>query len=154
MFQESIDKDFIETEFPICLNYPNLKVIPSDLSDNNAFAVGGLISQLSQASQDQFEDMAKEVTNIKTHNNKKRKISPYTELITYFTEMTSIMNGYCDDNDLDKIKDFFQERVGEFKRKAMKENNLFLQKYKSESRIVSSGVPQSKRVKAHGTDHY
>ena len=64
------------------------------------------------------------------------------------------MNGYCDDNNLDKIKDFFHERVGEFKRKAMKENNLFLRKYKTESSIVSSGVPQIKRVKAHGTHHY
>ena len=55
---DCLDKDFIEPEFLICLNYPNLKVIPSDFSENNAFVVGGLISQLSQASQDPFEDMA------------------------------------------------------------------------------------------------
>ena len=41
--------------------------------------------------------------------------NPYSELIPYFKEMISHMNGYCIEKDFVEIKNFFQNQVAKFK---------------------------------------
>ena len=82
------------------------------------------------------------------------KENPYSELIPYFKEMTSHMNGFCVENDFIEIKNFFQNQVAKFKEKANRNLPISCSVNQKKHQIISSSIPNSKKRKAHGTKHF
>ena len=143
---------FIQKPFPVCLNFPFLRVYPKDVV-NGISNVGGLSQVISNLPENCFDNAFDFMSNNASAKSSDEKSNPYSELMPYFKEMTSHMEGYCVDNDYSVIKNFFQGQVAKFKAIANQCINCDKEGEKKHE-IVSSSIPTSKKRKAHGTKHY
>ena len=155
--QTFVPSYFQRSDFPNCLNFPHLKVLQEDVSLGN-HDVTGLTQIISSYPEDALNKIIADATNsdiFSKANPKKPSDNPYAELIPYFVELTSSMEGWCDDEDFVDIKEFLTKKTSEFKGKA---NSILLEQGNKEIRrkreIVSSSIPSGKKKKAHGTKHY
>lgn len=155
--EEVIPSKFRKHDFPQCINYEQFRVLPKDLEDG-VHDVGGGITQSSCTFSNEkcvtmfdFNGIADDFLKVQPINEQSKR-TPYTQLLPYFTELTSYMDGYYSPDDLEKITNFFQEKVAYFKGKASKEKNL-KPSDEVKARFVSSTIPQSKKRKAHGTNY-
>ena len=85
-------------------------------------------------------------------NSSGNMVSPYQYLVASFKELTSIMDGNCDNSELDLVNIFFSEQVGAFKHKISVQQNKH--KTTNTGTYVSSNVASSKKRKTHGSKGY
>ena len=151
--KNSIPKHFIPRIFPECINFPFIRVNPNEVL-NGLEGVGGLSQILSNISDDNFDEcilaMDENTQNLLSSRSKE---NPYSELLPYFKEMTSHMNGYCVGNDFIEIKNFFQNQVAKFKEKANRNLPISCSVNQKKHHMMSSSIPSSKKRKPHGTKH-
>ena len=81
-----------------------------------------------------------------------RMVSPYSFLIASFKELTSIMDGNCEKNDIIHVHSFIHEQIGAFKNKISIEQNLI--PTTGPSTYISSNVLSSKKRKTHGQNKF
>lgn len=150
----SVPKHFIPTNFPECINFPFIRVNPNEIF-NELEGVGGLSQILSNISDDNFDECMLAM-NESTENvlSSRAMDNPYSELIPYFKEMISHMNGYCIEKDFVEIKNFFQHQVAKFKEIANRNLPITNSMNQKKHQIISSSIPTSKKRKAHGTKHF
>ena len=150
--ERDIPDYLIPKSFPICLNFPFLRVDPKDIL-NGISNVGGLSQVISNLPEKCFDNVLNSMSSDALKKTSNEKDNPYSELMPYFKEMTSHMDGYCVDSDYLEIKNFFQNQVAKFK--AIANQNINLEdKGNKKHHIISSSIPTSKKRKAHGTKHY
>lgn len=157
-----IAEEFKPATFPICYNYPNLTVLPKDLS-SNTHKISGLTQSVSQSQKEVMNhlfDVDVDFSNIEDVLNDDvdmpKARSPYIELKPYFDDLTKYMEGYHTTSDMQHIKCFFQEQISYFQQLAYKDvvsKDSSMTKRRKNG-LVSSTIPQSKKAKAHGTKHY
>lgn len=159
---KEIPNHFKEGRIPECVNFPNLRVLEEDLEEG-CHGVSGLLTQVvSNYPEAELEYMMEEVTNesFLRENPRKPSDNPYAELIPYFVDLTTSMQGWCVDNDFVSIKEFLITKTAEFKGKALSKLSEGKEKKNSNNnetqkrKIVSSSIPCGKKKKAHGTKHF
>ena len=153
-----IPEHFKEQNFPICLNFPNLKVFPQVLLKGEHDIAG--LSQLMSSYPDQeinniFEEVIE--NNYERENQGNVTANPYAELIPYFVEMTSHMEGYCSIEDFGPIRKYFEKKTAEFKGRAKleldKKSNKLRRSTRKKRELVSSTISSNKKKKPHGTKY-
>ena len=139
----SLPHDFVIMEDRVvCLNHD----IPEEIAmgnDNEDF-IGFEETRYSQSS------------NISTNPNhpfgseiNPQSLDPYKYLISSFKMMTSAMECVATKEDLDAVKFYFYEKVGEMTTKFVETNPSSID-LNAES--ISSNVPSSKKRKTHGCE--
>ena len=146
--------------FTICYNYPNLTVLPKDLS-SNTHKISVLTQSVSQSQKEvmnQLFEIDVDFSNIEDVLNDDvdmpKARSPYIELKPYLDDLTKYMEGYHTASDMQHIKCFFQEQISHFQAyKDVVSKDSSMTKRRKNS-LVSITIPQSKKAKAHRTKHY
>ena len=158
-------EQFMMTKFPKCINYPHLQVTPKDLDEiSHVSGTTFVLKKYSQAedipsSQDEKDDGIADLSvsygwcdQEKMEEVVPSIVSPYQELLPYFSEMTSYMEEYASKEDISNVKNYFQEQVGHYKAVAYEKIGITYTK-KRKGKIVSSTIPLLKRKKPHGTKY-
>ena len=75
---------------------------------------------MSSYPDEEINNIFEEVIENNNESVKKANVTenPYAELIPYFVEMTSHMEGYCSKEDFGPIQKFMEKKTAEFKGKA------------------------------------
>jgi len=97
--EEVIPSKFCKRDFPQCINYQQFRVLPKDLEDGKHDFGGGITQSSSTFSNQKcismfdFNGIADDVFKVQPTNEQSKK-SSYTQLMPYFTELTSCMDDY------------------------------------------------------------
>ena len=161
-----IPSKFKASEFPKCINFPNLKVTQDQLR-SNMFNVTGLTQYATSFGTDEtfFDDFMKnpdfynEAISTSKPNGRPANSDAYQELLPYYKDLVNQMENYTDE-EMCQVKQMFTEKTGHFKRKAYKEllkstekNKPLAMKVCKKRKYVSSSIPSSKKKKPHGTNY-
>ena len=112
----------------------------------------GFTQVLSNYPERELDDIMLKTELLLTKANPKTAAdNPYAELIPYFIELTSSMEGWCEEDDFVSIKNFLTSATAKFKGRA---HSKMLVNETNESQrkrqVISSSLPSGK-IKSHGT---
>ena len=152
-------RKIVQNKFPVCKNFPNLRVNAADIN-NMQHSVSGLSQDVMS-----FQECNEASILSLRDNTKKSQRSVYAELMPYFKELTCHMEEDYNRSEMDDVKKMFIQRTGYFKAKAYKRSMKKYSKEKNMSKneseknterkreYVSCSIPTSKKRKAHGTKY-
>jgi len=140
-----IPSKFKASEFPKCINFPNLKVTQDQLS-SNMFNVTGLTQYATTFGTDDtfFEDFMKnpdfynEAISTSKPNGQSAKSNAYHELLPYYKDLVNQMENHTEE-EMCEVKQMFTEQTGRFQR------NALVMKDSKKRKYVSSSIPSSKK---------
>ena len=138
---------------PFARNYPDVDYSTICLSEeaNNIPGMSQYENIVNNEDDDDYISFAHLSEEIPV-NSSGNMVSPYQYLVASFKELTSIMDGNCDNSELDLVNNFFNEQVGAFKHKISVQQNKH--KTTNTGTYVSSNVASSKKRKARRCKGY
>ena len=149
-----IPAHFQEGNFPLCVNFPHLRIASKDLVFDSG-GVMGFTQVCSNYPEKELDDMLKTELLLTKANPKRAADNPYAELIPYFVELTSSMEGWCEDDDFLSIKNFLMSETAKFKGRAYSKMVVHDPNDSQRKRkVISSSLPSGKKIKPHGTQHF
>ena len=153
---------------PVALNYNHFSyddMICETGHDNETIQGTTQLSQISQEPKesdfDNFDIDSNQINTLGSidsilddHNNDTdtSHMKPYSQLITEFKTLTSLMDGNCTKEDISEIHSFFQSQTEKITKRIREQ--LPDSAFPEGSNFVSSNVPASKRNKHHGCRGY